>query len=95
MHIKDPVVPVRFGRLWKHQNNPACTESVRIFETLKMDAIQKKESILHTYTLLMFDQTGGLKMITSGLFYGCKLYNYVTVSVMSSCFFVFSQWGKW
>ena len=37
-HIKDPVVPVRFGRLWKHQNNPACTESVRIFEMLKMDA---------------------------------------------------------
>lgn len=40
--------------------------------------LQKRESVPHTYTLLMFDQTGCLKMITSGLFYGCKLYSYVT-----------------
>ena len=31
-----------FGGLWKHQDNPACTKSVRVFRLLKLDAIRKK-----------------------------------------------------
>ena len=26
-----------FDGLWKHQNNPACTKSVRLFRVLKME----------------------------------------------------------
>ena len=32
-----------FGGLWTHQNNPACTRSVRVFRMLKLDTIQKKK----------------------------------------------------
>ena len=31
-----------FGGLWKHSNNPACTEYVRAFQVLMLDAILKK-----------------------------------------------------
>ena len=29
-----------FGGLWKHQNNPACAESVRVFGMLKLDVAE-------------------------------------------------------
>ena len=29
--------------LWKHQSNPACTESVRVFRVLKLDAVRKEK----------------------------------------------------
>ena len=32
-----------FGGLWKHANNPACTESVKVFVILKLDNIRKKK----------------------------------------------------
>ena len=32
---------LEFGGLWKHQNNPACIKSVRVF-VLKVDTIQKR-----------------------------------------------------
>ena len=31
-----------FGGLWKQQNHPACTKSVRVFIMLKLDTIRKK-----------------------------------------------------
>ena len=31
------------GGSWKHQNNPACTKSVRSFVILKLDTIRKKK----------------------------------------------------
>ena len=34
---------LEFGGLWKHQNNPACTKSVRVFIMLKLDTIRKKK----------------------------------------------------
>ena len=39
-HVKDPVihVTVQWG-LWKHQNSPACTKTVRVFKMLKLDTI--------------------------------------------------------
>ena len=30
-----------FDRLWKQQNNPACSKSVTVFIMLKLDTIQK------------------------------------------------------
>ena len=33
-----------FGGLWKHQNNPACTKSVRVF-SVKLDTIRKKKTL--------------------------------------------------
>jgi len=36
-HVKDPVAHDRVRWLWKHQNNPACTKSVRAFIMLKLD----------------------------------------------------------
>ena len=35
---------LEFGGLWKHQNNPACIKSVRVF-VLKVDTIQKCQSL--------------------------------------------------
>ena len=32
----------KFGGLWKHQNNPACTKSVRVFTMLKLGTILSK-----------------------------------------------------
>ena len=32
-----------FGGLWKHQNNPARTKSVRVLTELKLDTIRKKK----------------------------------------------------
>ena len=32
-----------FGGLWKHQNNPTGTKSVRVFIMLKLDTIGKKK----------------------------------------------------
>jgi len=29
-HVKDPVVQIEVGGLWKRQNNPACTKSVSV-----------------------------------------------------------------
>ena len=29
--------------MWKHQNNPACTKSVKVFKLLKLDTTQKKK----------------------------------------------------
>ena len=34
-----------FGGLWKQQNNPACTESLGVFITLKLDTILKKKFV--------------------------------------------------
>ena len=34
---------LELGGLWKHQNNPASTKSVRVFMMLKSDTIQKKK----------------------------------------------------
>ena len=34
-----------FGRLWRHQNSPACTKNIRVFRVLQLDSIvtmQKK-----------------------------------------------------
>ena len=33
----------RVGGLWKHQNNPACTKSARVFRMLKLDIISEKK----------------------------------------------------
>ena len=33
---------LEFGGLWKHQNNPACTKSARVFIMLKFGTIRKK-----------------------------------------------------
>ena len=38
VHNKDPVVQVRVW--WTMDNNPACTEHVRVFSMLKMDTMQ-------------------------------------------------------
>ena len=35
-----------FGELRKHPNNPACTQSVRVFRMLKLDTIEKKKKRL-------------------------------------------------
>ena len=32
-----------FGGLWKHQNDPACTESVGVFIILMLDSTDTKE----------------------------------------------------
>ena len=32
-----------FKGLWKHQNNPVCTKSVRVFRVLELDIIRKTE----------------------------------------------------
>ena len=32
-----------FGGLWKHQNDPACTKSVRVFIMLMLDTTDTKE----------------------------------------------------
>ena len=32
-----------FGGLWKQQNNPAYTKSVRVFRMLKLDTMGKKK----------------------------------------------------
>ena len=38
-----------FNGLWKHQNNPACTESVRVFRVLKLNTTGWfSEAGLHT-----------------------------------------------
>ena len=43
-HVKDAVVQVEFGGLWRQQNNPACTKSVRGLTMLKLrDTIKKKK----------------------------------------------------
>ena len=39
VHNKDPGVWVRVW--WTMENNPACTEHVRVFSMLKMDTMQK------------------------------------------------------
>ena len=47
-HVEDPVVHVHlseFGGLWKHQINPACAKSVRLFIMLKLDTIWKKKIV--------------------------------------------------
>ena len=36
------------SELWKHQNNPAGTESVSIFRALKLDTVRKKEKLYCT-----------------------------------------------
>ena len=36
------------SELWKHQNNPAGTESVSIFRVLKLDTVRKKEKLYCT-----------------------------------------------
>ena len=45
-HVKDHVVHVRVHGLWKHYNNPASTENVRVFKVLKLDTVQRKKSII-------------------------------------------------
>ena len=42
-HVKDPLVHVKSGGLWKHQNNQACTKSFTDFIMLKLDTIRKKK----------------------------------------------------
>ena len=42
-HIKDSVVHDRVWWLWKHQNNPACTKSVRALRVLKLDTTLREE----------------------------------------------------
>ena len=41
-HVKHPCSNSEFRGLLKHQNNPACTGSVRAFKLLKLDSIQKQ-----------------------------------------------------
>ena len=33
-----------FGGLRKHENNPACTKSVRVFRAFKLDTLRKKKN---------------------------------------------------
>ena len=33
-----------FSGLWKHQNNPACTNNVRVSRMMKLDTIRKKKN---------------------------------------------------
>ena len=40
--LKIPESTSEFSGLWKLENNPACTESVRVFIVFKLDTIQKK-----------------------------------------------------
>ena len=35
-----------FGGLWKHQSNPACTKSVKVFILLELDTIRKMKKIV-------------------------------------------------
>ena len=55
---KDPVVRVWCGGLWKHQNNPACTKSVRVFKGLKPDTVQMEVKVctLATACCLMWNR---------------------------------------
>ena len=39
-----------FGGLWKHQSNPPCTKSVRVFKMLKLDTVRKKRTRVYGNT---------------------------------------------
>ena len=41
-----------FGGLWKHQNSPACTNSVNVFRMLKLDTVRKKKEDACFFLLL-------------------------------------------
>ena len=45
MHLK--VSMSEFNGLWKHKNNPVCTESVRLFRLFKLDTIGKMKKKDH------------------------------------------------
>ena len=55
-HVKDLQSMSLLGGLWEHQNNPACTNCVRVFKLLKLDAARKK----HCYFPRLSTETGCL-----------------------------------
>ena len=43
-----------FGGSWKHQNNPACTESVRVYIISNLDAMPKKKNLVNSVLFLLY-----------------------------------------
>ena len=60
-HTKDPLVHDKFGGLWKHQNNQACTKRFRDFIMLKLDTVRKKK-MMKKY--LKLNNTGSQELLS-------------------------------
>ena len=51
-----------FGGLWKHPNTPACTSSVKVFNLLRLDTIQKKKMTMMKKEMMTKKITNTKKM---------------------------------